>query len=60
MYNKIAFIIDSKTLSQKLEQCQKIKNKKTTQIKPNPILFPHPAKNTEGNSFVFNKELRFS
>ena len=23
MYNKIAFIIDSKTLSQKLEQCQK-------------------------------------
>ena len=22
MYNKIAFIIDSKTLSQKLEQCQ--------------------------------------
>jgi len=27
MYNKIAFIIDSKKLSQKLEQCQKITSK---------------------------------
>ncbi|MBO7153563.1 MAG: hypothetical protein J6W67_07135, partial [Lentisphaeria bacterium] len=55
MYNKIAFIIDSKTLSQKLEQCQ-IQNTQPSRKKRAPQNTAiHPKKQNQKHPAVPEK-----